>query len=224
MTREAKLAPSILSADFARLGDQVAMVEPFADRLHIDVMDGHFVPNLTMGPVIVESLRPATDLQLEVHLMVQDPGGFVDAFIDAGADRLIFHAEVVSDPAGLARRITDNGAKAGVAVNPDTPWRTADGCLGDIDLFLCMTVHPGFGGQPFMEDVLSKVQQVHEAVTERNLDVDIQVDGGVGPRTAPLARSAGANVFVAGHAIFRAENPVQAMKDIWQAIGGQELA
>lgn len=220
--RPVELAPSILSADLSRLAEEIGSVEPYAGRIHVDVMDGHFVPNLTMGPVVVASIRPVTSLPIEVHLMVEDPGLFVDPFAEAGADRLIFHIEVARDPAGLARRIRQKGPVAGIALNPETPWRRVAGCLAEFDLVTVMTVNPGFGGQGFLEEVLPKVAEARETASERGLSVDIEVDGGIDSATAVRARKAGANVFVAGHAVFRSGDPALAARAIYEAIGARE--
>lgn len=220
--RPVELAPSILSADLSRLAEEIGSVEPYAGRIHVDVMDGHFVPNLTMGPVVVASIRPVTSLPIEVHLMVEDPGLFVDPFAEAGADRLIFHIEVARDPAGLGRRIRQKGPAAGIALNPETPWRRVVGCLAEFDLVTVMTVNPGFGGQGFLEEVLPKVAEARETASERGLSVDIEVDGGIDSATAVRARKAGANVFVAGHAVFRSGDPALAARAIYEAIGARE--
>lgn len=218
-----ELAPSVLSADFSRLADQVGSVAPFSGRIHVDVMDGHFVPNLTMGPVVVKGLRTATTLPLEVHLMVERPGDFVKPFSDAGASSLIFHAEVVdeADAPDLIASIRQEGLDVGIALNPDTEWRDGYLDLG-IDLILAMTVNPGFGGQAFIEAVLPKISQVREAITVRGLDVDIEVDGGIDPKSAARARSAGANIFVAGNAVFGADDPAKAAKEIREVVARED--
>ena len=217
--RETEVAPSILAADFSRLADEVRLVERYSDRLHIDVMDGHFVPNLSMGPVVVSSLRPVTNLPLEVHLMVERPDDFFDEFIEAGADRLIFHAEVSDDARALIGSIKEKGCAAGLALNPKTPFAGAEQGLDEIDLLLCMTVNPGFGGQGFLEEVLPKIEEADRALTARGLSVDIEVDGGINPVTAARAREAGANVFVAGHSIFRDKDPGEAARLLAEAVG-----
>jgi ribulose-phosphate 3-epimerase len=218
-----ELAPSILSADFSRLGEEVATVERYAGRIHIDVMDGHFVPNLSMGPQVVRSLRPLTDLPLEVHLMVEEPRRFVQPFLEAGADRLIFHREVVEDVSELAGEIRTSGGSAGLALNPETPLETALEVLGGLDLLNVMTVNPGFGGQSFLPEMLDKVTAAQDSVNEGGLEVDIEVDGGVDPETGARARSAGANVFVAGNAIFGVGDPAASARRILQAIGAEEV-
>lgn len=213
-----EIAPSILAANFARLWEEIAQVEPYSKRLHVDVMDGHFVPNLSMGPAVVEAIRPLTSLPIEVHLMVTEPLKFAAAFKAAGADRLIFHAEVVEDPVEAADQIRALEVSPGIAVNPETDLHAAEALLGAVDLVLVMTVNPGFGGQEFLESSLPKVSRLRNAVTVGGFDVDIEVDGGVDPRTAPRAKEAGANVFVAGSAIFGAEDPALAAKELAEIV------
>ncbi len=199
-----KVAPSILAADFSRLGEQVKETEQAgAERVHIDVMDGHFVPNLSMGPVVVQGLRPVTRLPLEVHLMVEDPARFIDAFLRAGADRLIVHLEVLPDPRPLAREIRARGKQVGVAVNPEHPIEGLEPFLKDIDLALCMTVHPGFGGQAFLPESPARIRRLRQLIDRHNPACDLEVDGGIEHETAPLAVGAGANVLVVGTGIFK---------------------
>lgn len=210
-----EIAPSILSADFSRLGEEIKAVEPHASRIHVDVMDGHFVPNLTMGPVIVQSIRPLTQLPIEVHLMVTDPALFTGPFIQAGADRIVFHVETVTDPLAMCRLINTAGASAGVALNPETDWVEGADWLEAADLALIMTVRPGFGGQAFLHGMLGKVQA---ARTDAPPSTDVEVDGGIDSATALLARDAGANIFVAGHSIFKTVDPGNAAKSLRIAI------
>jgi ribulose-phosphate 3-epimerase len=201
------IAPSILSADFARLGEQVLETEcAGAHRVHIDVMDGHFVPNLSMGPAIVLSLRKVTRLPLEVHLMVDDPTSFADPFLDAGADTLIAHQEVLPDPRPLARRLHAKGKKLGVAVNPETPVDVLAPLLKEIDLALCMTVHPGFSGQAFLTESPARIRALRDLIEKNNPNCELEVDGGIDLTTGPLTVQAGANVLVAASAIFHAPN------------------
>jgi ribulose-phosphate 3-epimerase len=197
------IAPSILSADFARLGEQVVESEQGgAGRIHVDVMDGHFVPNLSMGPAVVGSLRRVTRLPLEVHLMVDEPDRFVDPFLAKGADSLIAHLEVLSDPRPFVRRLRGAGKKAGLAVRPDTPVEALEPYLAEIDLALCMTVHPGFSGQAFLPESPARVRRLRELIDRLNPRCDLEVDGGITADTGPAAVRAGANVLVAATAVF----------------------
>jgi ribulose-phosphate 3-epimerase len=197
------IAPSILSADFARLGEQVVESEQGgAGRVHIDVMDGHFVPNLSMGPAIVASLRRVTRLPLEVHLMVEDPQRFADAFLHAGSDTLIAHLEVLPDPRPFVARLRGAGKKAGLAVRPDTPVEALEPYLADIDLALCMTVHPGFSGQAFLPESPARIARLRQLIGRHNPNCDLEVDGGITADTGPVTARAGANVLVAATAVF----------------------
>ena len=204
-----RIAPSILSADFAALGEAIAAVAPEADLLHVDVMDGHFVPNLTIGPPVVKSLRKHTDLYLDCHLMITNPGSYLEAFRAAGADGCSVHVEV-GGTEGLIAQMRSLGLDVGLAVNPDTPFEAFERWLDKIDLVLLMTVFPGFGGQKFMAEVMPKVKRTREAVDKAGLNVAIQVDGGIDVNTAPVAAGAGADVFVAGNAIFAQPDPAAA--------------
>jgi ribulose-phosphate 3-epimerase len=206
-----RIAPSILAADFARLADEVAAVERGgADRIHIDVMDGHFVPNLSMGPAIVKSLRPCTKLMLEVHLMITDPAKYAEPFLKAGADRLIVHHEVLPDPRPLLRRIREAGKSPAMVVNPESPVAALEPYLAEIDLALCMTVHPGFGGQAYIPGSNDRIRELKSLIDRHNPDCELEVDGGIDFQTAPGAVAAGANVLVAGTAIFRAKEGPEA--------------
>lgn len=210
-----KIAPSILSADFANLGKDILDVEQGgADYIHIDVMDGHFVPNITIGPLIVEAVRPITKLPLDVHLMIEDPDAYIADFAKAGADIISVHVEACRHLHRTIQHIKSQGVKAGVVINPATPVESIIPILTDVDLVLLMTVNPGFGGQAFIHDVLPKIKQVASLAEERGLSIDIEVDGGVNPETAKLCVEAGANVLVAGSAIYNKEDRKQAISSI----------
>jgi len=199
-----QLSPSILAADFSRLGAQVAEAEAAGvPRLHIDVMDGHFVPNLSMGPVVLEGLRPRTQLLIEVHLMVQEPAKFTASFIAKGADLVTVHHEVLQDARPVLAEIKKHGKKAGLAIKPDTVVEALIPYLALIDLALCMTVFPGFGGQAFLRESPVRIARLRQLILQHNPHCDLEVDGGIDATTAPLAASAGANVFVVGTGIFR---------------------
>jgi ribulose-phosphate 3-epimerase len=192
-----------LAADFSRLGEQVAETERSgAHRIHVDVMDGHFVRNLTMGSCVVNSLRPRTKLPLEVHLMVEDPGRFLDGFIEAGADSFIVHHEVLPDPTPIFERIHAAGKKVGFAVNPDHPVAAMAPHLAKIDLALCMTVFPGFGGQAFLPESPDRIRELRRLINQHNPRCELEVDGGIEMHTAPIAVDAGANVLVIGTGVF----------------------
>jgi ribulose-phosphate 3-epimerase len=212
-----RIAPSILSADFACLGDSIDKVAPEADLLHVDVMDGHFVPNLTIGPPVVKSLRKRTDLYFDCHLMIDNPGDFLDDFADAGANGCSIHVEL-SDVVPLFGEMRRLGLDVGLALNPETPFEECLPHLPHIDLLLLMTVHPGFGGQSFIEDVMDKVKRARAEIDNRGLKVALQVDGGINEHTAPIAAAAGADVFVAGSAIFGADDPLAAARRIRDAV------
>lgn len=203
MPREIKIAPSILAANFARLGDEVKRAEAAgADRIHVDVMDGHFVPNLSMGPAIVKCLRPITALPLEVHLMIDNPDDFIEPFIQAGADSLLIHVEGNNNLHRSIQRTKALGKSAGVVINPATPASALEAIIGDVDLVLVMTVNPGYGGQRFIDSTLPKIRQVREMIEQVRPSIELEVDGGVDADTAGRAVDAGADVLVAGTAIF----------------------
>ena len=217
-----KIAPSILSADFAHLARDVARVADAADLLHVDVMDGHFVPNLTLGPLVVEALRPETDLFLDCHLMVDNPDVLLADFVKAGADRCIVHVEL-GDPRPLFDEMRALGTGVGITLNPDTPVDDVLPYLADVDLLLVMSVRPGFGGQSFIPEVLEKVRVARRVIEEEGLAVEIEIDGGINVETAPLAVAAGVDILVAGSAVFRADDPAAAAHAIraagWPARG-----
>jgi len=209
-----KLAPSILAADFARLGEQVAEAEKAgADRIHVDVMDGHFVPNLSMGAPVVQSLRRITRLPLETHLMTTNPDLFLEEFVAAGSDSLRVHWEGNCNLDRTVRRIKELGKRAGVAINPATPAAVLEEILPDVDQVLVMTVNPGFGHQHFLRSTLSKIERVRQMVERMKLSCEVEVDGGVDEETAPLAAEAGADVFVAGSSVFGNKAGVTAAMD-----------
>jgi ribulose-phosphate 3-epimerase len=206
-----RIAPSILSADFTRLGEAVRQAEAAGvDRVQIDVMDGRFVPNITFGPLAVRALRPLTHLVLEVHLMVTPPERFIEQFAEAGADTLIVHQEATPHLHRAIQQIHGCGKKAGVAINPSTPAATLSEVLGNVELVLVMTVNPGFGGQDFIPETLGKIRELRRTLGGRGLDCELEVDGGIHEQTAPLAAEAGADVLVAGSAVFGAADGVTA--------------
>ncbi|MHB1227710.1 MAG: ribulose-phosphate 3-epimerase [Desulfurivibrionaceae bacterium] len=197
------IAPSILSADFARLGEEItAVAKAGADVIHIDVMDGHFVPNITIGPLVVKAVRRITDLPLDVHLMIENADAYLDDFAKAGADWITVHVETGYHLHRTIHRIKELGKKAGAVLNPSTPLTSLEEILPDLDLVMLMTVNPGFGGQSFIESSLAKIKQLKKMIDDRGLKVGIEVDGGVSPKTIGAIAAAGANIFVAGSAVF----------------------
>jgi ribulose-phosphate 3-epimerase len=213
-----KVAASILSADFAHLADQVKMVEPHVELIHIDAMDAHFVPPLTVGPVIVESLRRVTNLPLHCHLMVDRPEALLEDFAAAGADIVTCHLEAVPDPDAVVRKATDLGMRVGLAVNPDTPVQGLFPHLDALDRVLVMSVQPGWAGQGFMEEALPKIESARAEIDRRGLRVEVEVDGGVNEESAPRCVAAGATVLAAASSIFRAPDPEEAARRL-AAIG-----
>jgi ribulose-phosphate 3-epimerase len=206
----AKLAPSILSADFAHLADEAARVAGVADLLHVDVMDNHFVPNLTLGPVVVEALRRATTLPLDLHLMIEDPDRWAPGYVEAGASLVTFHVEAARDPVQTARAIRAAGGRAGLALKPGTPLAPYTELLNEFDMVLVMTVEPGFGGQAFLDAMLPKVAEARRAIAALDLAIWLEVDGGIDAATAAQCAEAGADVFVAGSAVYGAADPAAA--------------
>lgn len=212
-----KIAPSILAADFSRLGDEVKAVEDAgADWIHVDVMDGHFVPNITIGPFVVESLRKVTELPLDVHLMIENADQYIPEFASAGADILSVHAEACPHLHRTVQLIKDQGVRAGVVLNPGTTLFSLDEIIEDADMVLLMSVNPGFGGQSFIPQVLSKIELLRNTLNESGVELDVQVDGGIKPENAGAIKKAGANVLVAGSAVFNSKDytkAIQALRD-----------
>ncbi|AOY77365.1 ribulose-phosphate 3-epimerase [Clostridium formicaceticum] len=215
-----KLAPSILSADFGNLAYEIKRVEEAGcDLLHIDVMDGHFVPNITLGPPIVQSLKGRSKMPFDVHLMIEDPDRYIEDFVKAGAAILSVHSEACTHLHRTIQHIKSCGVKAAVALNPATPLSSIEYVLEDLDMVLIMTVNPGFGGQRFIPSMLDKIKQLKSIIDERKLDVDIQVDGGIKPDNVHLVTAAGANVIVAGSAIFNSDSIEATVKEIRKNAG-----
>ncbi|GIN94645.1 ribulose-phosphate 3-epimerase [Siminovitchia terrae] len=215
-----KIAPSILAADFLKLGEEIKEVAAAgADYIHIDVMDGHFVPNITMGPGTVAAIKSVTDLPLDVHLMIDNPHQYIADFAKAGADYLTIHVEADPHLHRTLQEIRKHGVKPGVVLNPATPAESIKYVLEDIDMVLLMTVNPGFGGQSFIESVLPKITEIKKMADEKGLDLEIEVDGGINSETARLCQEAGANVFVAGSFIFNQTDRIKAIADIRKQLG-----
>ncbi|GAA4157963.1 ribulose-phosphate 3-epimerase [Actinomadura keratinilytica] len=207
-----QISPSILSADFARLADEVAAVSGAADWVHVDVMDNHFVPNLTLGLPVVQSLLKHSALPLDCHLMIEDPDRWAPQYAEAGAGSVTIHAEAAKAPIRTLRAIRAAGARAGLGINPATPVEPYEDLLGEIDMLLLMTVEPGFGGQKFLDVVLPKIRRARRMIKGRELNVWLQVDGGVSAETIERCAEAGADVFVAGSAVYGADDPAEAVR------------
>jgi ribulose-phosphate 3-epimerase len=214
-----KLAPSILSADFARLGEQVVEVaRAGADYIHVDVMDGHFVPNISIGAAVVAAIRPVTGLPLDVHLMIEHPERYISEFVHAGADIVTVHVEASPHLQSTIELIKELGAKAGISLNPPTPIGAVEKFLRHVDLVLVMSVNPGFGGQPFIPETLPRIEKMRKILDDRGLGAELEVDGGINADNAPDIVKAGANVLVAGNSVFRAEDGIgQAMQRLREA-------
>jgi ribulose-phosphate 3-epimerase len=217
-----RIAPSLLAADFARLGEEVRRIEPEIDMLHLDVMDGHFVPNISFGMPVIASLRATTSLYFDCHLMTTNPDVYLEELKEAGADLITVHIEVIPNPVRVAERARQIGLDFGLVLSPDTPFAGVEPFVELTDLLLIMSVHPGFGGQSFIPEILPKVEAARKFIDSHALSVDIQIDGGITDRTATLARRAGANVFVAGTAIFGDPDPAGAVRRLRSAIEAVE--
>ncbi len=215
------VAASVLSADLAHLADQIKLVEPYAEAIHIDVMDAHFVPPLTIGPVVVESLRPVTGLTLHCHLMVEHPESLLDDFAGAGADMVSVHIEAVEEPADVLRKARDKGMRAGLAVAPETPIDRVLPHLGELDNVIVMSVRPGWAGQLFRPEVLPKIERVRSEVDRLGLSVGVEVDGGINVETGRQCVDAGATVLAAASSIYRAPDPVRAIRELAAVARGE---
>jgi ribulose-phosphate 3-epimerase len=209
-----QISPSILNADFARLAEEIAAISSAADWVHVDVMDNHFVPNLTLGLPVVESLLKASALPVDCHLMIEDPDRWAPAYAEAGAGSVTFHAEAAAAPVPLARAIRAAGARVGLALKPGTPIEDYEDLLPELDMVLIMSVEPGFGGQSFLDSVLPKVRRTREAIGRHGGQIWLQMDGGVGPQTIERCAEAGADVFVTGSAVYAAEDRDKAVREL----------
>ena len=213
-----KISPSVLACDFSKLGEEVKKVEVAgADMLHLDVMDGNFVPNISFGPDVIKSVRKQSNLFFDVHLMIDNPGKYIDRFVEAGADGITIHYESCENQREVLEMIRKAGKKAAISIKPMTPAFVLDPLLAYVDMILVMTVEPGFGGQKFMEETMESVRELRSMIDASGYHIDIQVDGGINPETAAIASKAGANIFVAGSAVFKATDARKAMDDIREA-------
>lgn len=213
-----RIAPSLLAADLTRLGEEIAQIQGHADLLHLDVMDGHFVPNISFGMPVISATSRITDLPLDCHLMTTNPVEYFAEFRESGADSVTVHIEVLPDPSGAVARAAEVGLDFGIALNPKTPFQAIEPFVEECSMVLVMSVEPGFGGQQFIDDVLPKVEKVRSWIDAHGLDTDLQIDGGIDPSTVARSVDAGANVLVAGSAIFRQSDPVKAIAQIRDAV------
>ena len=209
-----EIAPSILSADFSRLGEHIAQIERHVKILHLDIMDGHFVPNLTIGPVVVKRIRPHSQLFFDVHLMIDDAPKYAPEFVKAGADGITFHLEAVSDPREMIKQLRDIGVSVGISIKPGTPVSALEPVVADVDMVLLMTVEPGFGGQSFLPESPRRAKELRKML---RADQRLEVDGGIDTTTAPVITAAGADTLVAGNAVFGQEFPAEAVKTIYES-------
>lgn len=212
-----KISPSILACDFARMGEEIAKVDKFSDYLHVDVMDGLFVPNISFGMPVIKSIRKTTDIIFDVHLMIERPERYIDEFAKLGSDIITIHYESTQDPASVLKMIRASGKKAGISIKPGTDTSVLIPLLPLCDMVLIMTVEPGFGGQKFMHDMMSKVRAIRDIVEKENLNIEIEVDGGINTETAAIAAKAGANVLVAGSSVFASPNAEVAIREMRDA-------